>query len=101
MFLWHLFAMYSLVIPIVLLIAATPSDAMPVNVSLHFPRQSRECHDGRLHPCACNNAYGIGYRVQPNHCGPVVYAYAPSQDPDVSDNFLTMASHRYGDAITM
>jgi hypothetical protein len=102
MFLWHLFAMYSLVISIVVLIAPTPSDAMPVNVSLHFPLRGRDtCRDGRPHPCACDDAYGIGYNFQPNYCGPVVYAYASSPDSGVLDDFLTLASHHYGDDITM
>jgi hypothetical protein len=74
MFLWHPFAMYSLVILIVLLVAPTPSEAMPVNVSLHIPR-SEKCTEGGKSPCICDGAYGLGLRVSPTYCGRAVYNY--------------------------
>jgi hypothetical protein len=103
MFLWHLLASHSLVILIVLLVAPTPLDALPVNVSLQFPRGDNKCDDNCPAPCICDNAYSIASDLSRARCGPAVFNYATSED-----NTLTMVSHRSslvtpctGDDITM
>jgi hypothetical protein len=88
MFLWHLLASHSFIILIVLLVAPTPSDALPVNVTLHFPR-AEQCHDNRQPPCICDNAWSIFHHLHPERCGPHIFAY---ESPE--HNFLTMVSHR-------
>jgi hypothetical protein len=88
MFLWHLVASHSLVTLIVLLVAPTPSDALPVNVSLQFPR-AEKCGDKLSQPCVCNNAYSISGTLDRKRCGPTVFKFETSEA-----NILTEVSHR-------
>jgi hypothetical protein len=63
MFLLHLLASHALLILIVLLVAPTPSDALPMNVSLPLEPRGHKCRGGGASPCVCEGEYGLGFTV--------------------------------------
>jgi hypothetical protein len=82
MFLWDLLASHSLLILIVLLVAPTPSDALPMNVTLPLEPRGDTCRGGGTSPCVCKGAYGLGFGVDAKKCGAVVWTYTnvPQED---------------------
>jgi hypothetical protein len=99
MYLRDLLASHSLLILIVLLVAPTPSDALPVNASLQFPRANPPpCIDGRPRPCMCGRKYGIGKVVdRKEKCGPTIFAF----DNNESGSLTPASIASYTDDINM
>jgi hypothetical protein len=69
MFLWHISASQSLVIFIFLLIAPSPSGALPVNPLPLGPAKAGECGHTQTGPCICGNKLPIRDNELRDRCG--------------------------------